>query len=307
MPNMSGKTSSGPPAKRAHRKGNPRHQEMSLSVETQGCDYELFLQHLRAESNAPQMTTTLLKLFDEWVDTGLYANGEEHPFERNPNQTAKAIWICKDFLEKNPFTTMLGSGAHRISFPAASAETMLSIVISGETASPEKWKEYAVQTFIEFLGTPRCLHFAKCRGCSQYFDLKKKPKKVYSGGWHCVRCQKEIAANRATLATMKARTVLQFERYKLAALAWAKWKEDSAEPDSSWILTQATDDSPHTVNRLKLKANWVTLHRDEIRKMAVFFRESDGHRAERSRKQHRKDVNVLIRSIHGDARARKRS
>jgi hypothetical protein len=259
-------------SKRRPKKPGQKPSEISLRVEAGSCDYGLFLRHLRAESNSPQMTPTLRELFDEWVDTGLHANGEEHPFERNPNQTPNAIWICDAFLKKNPSTTMLGSGAHRISFPTVSTDTMLSIVFSGESASPEKWKEYAVQTFIEFLGTPRCLHFAKCRGCSQYFDLKKKPKAVYSGGWHCAKCQKQIEANRSTLATHKARTLRKVECYVLAARAWAKWKEDSAEPESDWILSQALEDSPHKVARLKLKVNWITLHREEIRDMALGLR-----------------------------------
>ena len=303
MPNVSRNAPATRTAKRASRKGSPRQQKISLRIETDSCDYESFLRHLRAESDSPQISATLRELFDEWIDTGLHANGEEHPFERDPKQTTNAIGICDDFLKKNQYTTMLGSGAHRISFPTVSAETMLSIAISGEFASPEKWKEYAVQTFIEFLGTPRCLHFAKCRGCGQYFDLKKKPKKVYNGGWRCAKCQKDIAAERATLATMKARTILRFERHKLAAHAWAKWKEESAEPNSNWILTQATADSPHSVKRLGLKANWITLHRDEIRKMAVFFREEDGRPLKRSRRA----VSELVRSVRIGARARKPS
>jgi hypothetical protein len=291
------------------RKPGQKQPKINLRVEAEGCDYELFLRHLRAESNSPQMTVILRGLCDEWLDTGLHANGEEYPFERNPNQTPNAAQICQDFLAKNPWMTMLGSGFHRVSLPTASADTVLSILISGELAAPEKWREYAVETFIGFLGTSRCLHFAKCRGCGQYFDLKRKPKKVYSGGWHCTGCQKEIAASRAASATMKARTVLQFERYELAAHAWAKWKEDSAEPDSSWILTQATFDSPHTVKRLGLKANWITLHREEIQKMASFFRESAGHTKGQDakgpiRNRDRKAVSAPIRSKRGAVRAR---
>jgi hypothetical protein len=283
MPNIFGKALTRRTTKQAFRKASPKQQKISVIVKTPPCNYESIRAGLRAEHNtSPQMTAALREFFDEWVDTGLHANGEEHPFERNPNKMPNGIRVCHDFLKKNPWTTILGSGGHRISFPSASAETMRSIMGSflisgGEPAAVEKWREYAVQAFIEFLGTPRCFHFVKCRGCAQYFDLKKKPKKVYSGGWHCAPCQKELAANRATLATMKARTVRQLERNELAAYAWAKWKEDSVEPDSAWILTQATGDNPHKVNRLGLTANYITLHRDEIRKMALSFRESDGH------------------------------
>jgi hypothetical protein len=229
-----------------------------------GVDRESFLQALTC--NAPS-AADLGALFSEWCDTGLSGDGEERPFERDIWRTSKALGSCEDFIKRNPPRIVLKDGGHRIFLPAPEIDVQIASWVS-PLHFPGAASDVAVADFIYFLGMPWCFEFSKCRECGRYFDMGRSPKTVYPFGIHCSLCQRSQANKAAVEATNRARMIRMTERIVLAGEALATWQEHSASPDSGWILQRAVTNNRHEVKRLKLTANWVTRHRDEINRAA---------------------------------------
>lgn len=204
---------------------------------------------------------------DDWLRTGLNADGSESPSKRDLFRTTNAVWAALKYSEEHPasvwFTplspdpyVLLGE-PHRVSY---------------------KWSDLFVEAvkeadrlFTSLMASGWRESVAKCRhaACGRYFLLKKS-RQSHRRGTFCCPEHRNVASAAACKRERRAQT--ENELIDLAAKQLLKWRIDS--PD--WYedanrkrrlaaeLSLAIGRSPVQSYRQKVESNWVTRHRLEI-------------------------------------------
>ena len=205
---------------------------------------------------------------EEWLKTGLKADGREYPRDKDLFRTFYAKLAVIGYLEKHPAHVSLSPGSPGL-------QVTIGRIPRGEIS----WNEFFLTrvTEAERLLTAvmtsdwkECL--CKCRyaPCSKYF-LLKKPRQSYRHGTFCCRHHQSFAS--ATALTNERRTWANDALINYAASQLLKWGTDGPQwqNDASRKLRLASvlsglirQDPNLRANRQFVKVNWVTRHRREI-------------------------------------------
>jgi hypothetical protein len=220
---------------------------------------------------------TFRTLTDEWIDSGIKADGSEQPPSRQLSEERcietreiKGKWTLvsdpksrirravNDYQEKYRVRLELN--------PRGGSEYVYT-AISASDVMPEA---QAILLFVNLYRSPwlRCL--MRCAQCRTY-DLVNSPRPGYINGWHCKKCRNSAPALRRT---RKTRDDLKKLRLRYCA---EEWPRVQARPSREREIATRVN------TRLRpdqwIKQNFVTRHLPEIVAQAAELRRGKGDSA----------------------------
>jgi hypothetical protein len=200
---------------------------------------------------------------DEWIDSGIRADGVEQPPSRHLSQERcietkeiKGKWIAvaepksrilravNDYQEKYQIRLQLNPRGGR------------EYVFTSSSDSDVMPESQAIVLFIRLYCSPWLKGLMRCAQCRTY-DLVSSPRSSYIRGWHCKKCRNSAPARRRTRET---RNDLKKLRLRYCVEEWLKDQAGSSRRKGS-IATRVN-------TRLRpdqwIKQNYVTRHLPEI-------------------------------------------
>jgi hypothetical protein len=199
--------------------------------------------------------STLRRLVDQWIASGLSDDGTETPSSRYVRPAPKGYTeslfdVLRGWLELNmPKPALLTNG---------------QIVVVDQTPElyPRDVDSYSRDTAIyylkELLECPAPSRLGKCRNCGTYFARKRERKRRIKRGTYCGKCELIGAAERTRCSRQRRKD----RQLDAAALAWSEWTESNRHPNrANWVARR--------VNRqvrggAAIQAKWVVQNRKRI-------------------------------------------
>jgi hypothetical protein len=168
-----------------------------------------------------RVQSELRSYVDEWIDSGIQADGSEHRMERKLRRNSQLLEAVTAFIAAHPPSATIcrdGSGL----------DSSFSI---RPRMSP---REKAMCFFLTFFGTPQRFDLMRCHSCRRLqLPSAPAPRNRYEVGWFCNRCGR----TRAKAITTKKRKKDDDKVNLRAAEALRKWVPKNGEK-VSWVTTQ---------------------------------------------------------------------
>ena len=218
---------------------------------------------------------TLRTFADEWIDSGIKADGNEQPHSRHlseerfiDHREIKGKWAAvaepksrilravSDYQEKYQVRLQLN--------PRGGAE----YVYTSSSNSDVMPESQAIVLFIHLYRSPWLKCLMRCAQCRTY-DLVKSPRSDYVQGWHCKKCRNWAPALRRT---RKTRDDLKELRLQYCAEEWLRVQARRSKSKVSIAARVNTRLRPDQW----IKKNFVTRHLSEIVAQAAMLPSEDG-------------------------------
>jgi hypothetical protein len=216
----------------------------------------------------------LRALVDQWIDSGVNADGYEETLNRNLNGT---------FLNSDvPLFNVLREWVGRNAKPALSTSGKITLfeppVFTGLEPAPFG-REHAIHWFMALLDCADAYRLARCNNpeCRAYYVRLRVRKKKIKRGAFCGRC----AGVASTVRTKASRQTQKSRLIVLAADVWpATWKPTRGYThQSDWVVAQMKKkmtNAPLTITRKWISQNRKAIDTEvERRKNAMLPKERD--------------------------------
>lgn len=224
----------------------------------------------------------LRELVDEWIDSGIQADGSEQPRSRRLSDASVVEYVeaegivsavgkpksrirrmVNDYQQRYPMFIQLQDDGRTLPVFAAEGGDELR----ADKRPPMPGRE-VVRLFIQFYDSPWIFRLMRCARCRTY-QLVNAPRQSYVRGWHCAGCSKTAAATRCV---SQARADERERKLQACAAAWAKGEPKHAER-RAWVLEQANKLFPY--GNL-IKRNFIARNLAEIQARAERMNNAKG-------------------------------
>jgi hypothetical protein len=218
-----------------------------------------------------QIVATRLRMYvDEWIDTGVTANGGEVPLKRDLVKAPGANKLLRDYVEQHrptlPFSPKRLEFVFEMCYPA---------VADGSLAAARRFDlvsgafEEAARLFTGLMLSEWGQRLCKCRhiACGRYFlkeCLRRSP--LVHGTFCCAKHQRQASASDCVRTSRANQRQELIEKAAAILVRWRitnpQWQEDRKRK-----LKLAFDLSETQLcerHKLVLKSNWVTRHCQSI-------------------------------------------
>ena len=221
---------------------------------------------------------TLRTLVDEWIDTGIQADGSEQPGGRRLSDESDVEYVggvlttkpksrirqmVNDYQKRHPMFVQLQDDGGTL--PVFAAEGGDESITDDEPSMPGR---EVVRLFIQFFDSPWIFRLMRCARCGTY-QLVNAPRQSYVHGWHCAECRKTAAATRCV---SKARADGRERKLQACAAAWTKGEPKHADR-RLWVLEQANKQLSFSE---RIKRNFIARNLAEIQARAERMQNAKG-------------------------------
>jgi hypothetical protein len=214
-----------------------------------------------------QIVATRLQIYvDEWISTGVTADGGEVPLERNLMKAPEATKLLRDYVENHRPTLAFSTKGLEFVF-----EMFHPGVDDGSLASTRRFDlvsrafEEAARLFAGLMLSEWGQRLCRCRyiACGRYF-LKDRLRRsaLVHGTFCCAKHQREASAGECVRTSRANQRQQLIEEAAKILVRWRinspQWQEDrNRKVKLAFALSQTRLCKRH---RFILKPNWVTRH-----------------------------------------------
>jgi hypothetical protein len=212
---------------------------------------------------------TFKMLVDEWIDSGINADGNEEPWSRHLLDGT----FVQDVMEEGEAVSLVRpESLIRRMFNAYQKKHPMVIHLrrnggvdysfAREGGNEDKSDpQSAVRLFMELFNSFWRNRLMRCARCRAY-ELVKTPRKSYMYGWHCAKCRNTGVS---ACSTKKSREAHTGDLLKYCAEEWVKDAPRSRDKEQ-WVLDQV---NKRLAYGERIKRNFITRHLATIKAKAL--------------------------------------
>lgn len=200
---------------------------------------------------------TFRALVDQWIDSGIDADGIETPSNRYVRGPPPGY-------SESLFDVLLGWLGRNMPRPALMNEGTIAILEQRPQLSGHDLEAYARESAIfylkELLECENRSRLGRCRNprCRVYFIRKRTRRGDIKRGSYCGKCAIIGAAERTRLSRQHRKD----QQLDAAAVAWTQWKKNTRYPQQAeWTAVQVNRKFPRWP---QIRVKWVTQNKQAI-------------------------------------------